>query len=497
MNLKSKAIVLASATRSWRVTALAAALLLGGCPLPGSVDSSKPSLTSRDVTVPGVLGVANSVQQVFYPGSVDALSVAVPRCTETIKTDCYSGLMLAVQAVKIGYTANEPTIGVASDGTAYFAGSAMVVDTALTWAGAATNIHRSTDGGLTWKSVQPNVGGESIPPANADPLIYLDPGTDRIFVFDLLGACQTLSYSDDKGETWTTNPLACGTPPVDHQTLVAVPPLGPIATIGYPNMLIWCSNRVADGACGRSFDGGLTWSPGGDPYLGVSASDGECGGLGGHLAGDADGRLYMPTGHCGYPDVAVSSDGGLTWAVHRVSDIVAGDTHTSVATDSAGNVYYGWFDDQQQPYLSYSTDHGTTWSKPMLVAPPDVAKANFVMVAGGAPGHVAINFPSQIAGLDDEIWDQTMVISENVFAEKPIFLSATANDHAQPIHRGPCAGRCDGMWDFIDTQISSAGEAWGSASFDCNGECLTKGTVVSDHSGQGVMIRQIAGPKLR
>ena len=42
--------------------------------------------------------------------------------------------------------------------------------------------------------------------------------------FDLTSACQWLSYSDDKGATWVNNPLACGSPPVDHQTIVAAPP---------------------------------------------------------------------------------------------------------------------------------------------------------------------------------------------------------------------------------------------------------------------------------
>jgi hypothetical protein len=471
---------------------LAALLLLGACNRFGNAGSA-PALRDS-ATGPGV---PNSVQQVYHPGSADALATPVPACGGTVTTACYDGPLLTLQASKIGYTANEPTLGIASNGTAYFAGSAMVVDTSFAWAGAETDIHRSTDGGLTWQSVQPKVADTTVPPVNADPMIYLDPDTDRIFVFDLAAACQVLLFSDDEGENWTINPLACGNIPVDHQTIVAAKPRGPIQTSGYPNMLIWCSNRIIDGTCGRSFDGGLTWSPGGQPFLGVSTTESLCSSLAGHLAADREGMLYLPTGHCGFPEVAVSADGGLTWTVHTVSRTPTPVTHTSVAADDAGNVYYVWIDDEQRPFIAWSLDHGQTWSEPLMVAPPGVAKANFPVVAAGAPGKVAINFPSQLTGLDEEIWDQTVVVTDNLFDEQPVFLSATANDPAQPVHRGPCRGRCGGMWDFLDIEISKAGEAWASASFDCTGRCLSEGAVINDHSGQGVAIRQIGGPALR
>lgn len=470
------------------------ATLLPACRVPGAISTAQPL---DQVVLPGKLGVTGSVQQVYRPGTAQAPSTTVPQCDAMTTQDCYDGPLLAVQAAKIGTTAAEPTIAIASDGTAYFAGGTIVAETPAVYGGLETDIRRSLDGGLTWESVQPKIGPAPVPPANADPLIYLDPATDRIFVFDLIAACNTVSFSDDKGASWTSIPLACGNVPVDHQTLVAVPPLGPIATMGYPNMLIWCSNRVVDAACGRSFDGGLTWTPAGQPFLGVTMAGFPCSSLAGHLAGDADGYLYLPSAHCGTPDVAVSNDGGVTWTVHSVSPTPSPVEHTSVATDSAGNVYYTWIDDLQQPFLSYSTDHGKTWSAPMMVAPPGVAKANFPTVAAGAPGKVALNFPTQLAGENVTAWDQTVVVSENVFAADAVFLSATANDPAQPIHRGACQGRCAGLWDFLDVQISKDGEAWASASFDCNGPCLTTGEVVSDHAGQGVAIRQIAGPKLR
>lgn len=473
-----------------------AVLILAACNNPSS-----EAVSPRDIAVPGSLGVPNSVQQVYAPGTASTPSTAIPRCGSGSTADCYDGPLLSLQAVKIGHTAAEPTIAVAPDGTAYFAASTLNVDTQFTWGVTRTNILKSTDGGLNWASVHPNIAGVNTPPANADPLIYLDPATGRVFVFDLAAACNWMAFSDDQGASWTSVPLACGNPPVDHQTLIAALPVGPLMTIGYPNMLIWCSNRVVDGTCGRSFDGGLTWSPGGQPFLGFTPQGDLCSALAGHLATDADGRLFLPTAHCGFPQVSVSSDGGLTWIEVTVSDMASPVTHTSVATDSAGNVYYVWIDEKQKPFLAYSTDHGMTWSAPMMIAPPGVQLANFPVVNAGAPGKVAINFPSalpsQTKPRKPPAWDQTVVISENVLAPDPVFLSATANDPALPIHRGACLGRCGGMWDFLDVEISPAGETWASASFDCSGACLTDGAVLADHNGQGVAIRQIGGPRLR
>src|SRR6266540_362816 len=211
--------------------------------------------------------VTNSLQQVYAPGAPGVPSTAIPDCITGPEDPpgCYSGEKLTLQATRIGQTAAEPTIGVAPDGTAYMSGSTMVVDTSTAWGGAETDIRRSTDDGLTWTSVMPSVPGtgERIPPANADPMIYVDPTTGRAFVFDLTAACNFLSYSDDKGASWISNPVACGNVPVDHQTILAAKPRGPFPTVDYPNVLYWCSNRVVDATCGRSLDGGITWTPGG------------------------------------------------------------------------------------------------------------------------------------------------------------------------------------------------------------------------------------------
>ena len=286
--------------------------------------------------------------------------------------------------------------------------------------------------------------------------------------------------------------------PIDHQTIIAAKPRGGFPTVGYPNALYWCSNRVVDSTCGRSLDGGITWMPGGGPaYQGIDSQGNLCSSLTGHLAADSDGRLFLPSAHCGFPQIAISDDGAVRWTDVTVSPMASSVDHTSVAADSAGNLYYVFIGkDDQLPYLSISKDHGATWSTPQMVAPPGVAQANFPVVAAGDPGHIAISFPTTTSTKANRTWNQTVAITTDALAATPVYLSATGNDPADPIHRGACLGRCGGLWDFIDVQISAAGQLWTSTSDDCDTACNTS-KVTSMHVGDGIAIRQIGGPLLR
>lgn len=461
----------------------------------GLAGAGSPTATADN----GFVGVpvADSVQQVFHAGAANGIpSTAIPDCVQPDDPPgCYAGEKLVLQGTRIGQTAMEPTIGVANDGTAYMAGATIVVDTPVVYGVAKTDARRSTDGGLTWTSVQPAVPvvGERLPPGNADPMVYVDTATSRVFTFDLTGACNWLSYSDDKGATWIQNPAACGDVPVDHQSIVAAKPRSLPEHPLYENFLYYCTNRLVESACGRSLDGGLTWQPSGMPAYGPGNA---CAGLNGHLESDPEGRIYLPSGNCSNPWVAKSEDAGQTWTRHQVSTLDVDDSHTSIASDSAGNLYYVWIDSDgtfQLPYMAISKDKGVTWGAPIMIAPPGVRQANFPVVAGGAPGKIAISFPSTTSGASNRPWDQTVVTTIDALGADPIFLSATGNPPTDPIHRGNCLGRCGGMWDFIDIQISAQGEAWVAASDDCGtATCPTPAK-----AGAGIAVRMIGGPKLR
>lgn len=480
-----------SAALSRPIRMLVPLLLLGSFL---AIDGSPASSQAEAVPVP------NSVQQIYRPGAGEAV-LSTPLTDD--ETDRYLVEPLVLQATDVGNTAAEPTIGVDAEGNAFYAASTLLVDTAVAWGVARTDTRRSRDGGKTWETVQLRVpvAEQGIIPGNADPFIWVDQTTGRLFNIDLYAACSWLNISDDQGDTWIPSPLACGNPVNDHHTITAGPPVDGLPTVQYPNILYYCFNRIVDTACGRSLDGGLTWTPTpGDPVP-LSGGNG-CSKLHGHIRTDSEGRLFVPLGRCEGQDpyVAISPDAGETWTRVRVSTINSSQPHTSIAVDAADNLYYTWFDTSLRlPYLAYSTDHGATWSEPIMVAPPGVTEANFPVVAAGAEGHVVLNFPSSTSPTrsgSTRPWNQTVTVSYNLLEEDPIFHSATANDPADPIHRGNCNGRCGGLWDFLDVTVApTGGEAWAAASDDCTGSCVG-GAAVSDKVGRGIAIRQIGGPCL-
>lgn len=434
----------------------------------------------------------------------------------------YDGELLSVRSVPVGRRSAEPTIGIQSDGDAYYAAANFDSVGGLL---ARTELLRSADGGITWTSVQTkNAAVKSLPPGNLDPYVWVDPATDRIFNVDLLG-CGYLQTSDDDGTTWSPSLAACGDS-IDHQSLFGGPrPEGlrlPKELSSYESVIYYCTNRVLDSRCGRSLDGGTTWITTATPaYPGFDPSEGGmCNGLHGHGIVDNEGRIVLPKGHCGYPYVAISEDGGDTWFRTRVSNMVSGTpvvpiaeyagtfAHTSVAADGAGNLYYVWPDDEMRPWLSISRDHGRSWETPMLVAPPGVSESNFPTVSAGGEGDVAITFvgspaasPGALGSGNNQAalrrpWNYYVLASTDALADEPVFLSTTANDPVDPIHRGDCFSRCGGMFDFIDVVVAPSGEIWATASDTCtSADCLDGGRADGD-VGVGLAIRQVGGPLL-
>jgi hypothetical protein len=449
------------------------------------------------------------LQQTYTGQRITAGSQGVPASTPA----SFDGEHLAVQAVDVGRRAAEPTIGVDAEGNAFFAAGDFDGPAGL----ARTEVLRSTDDGLTWESVQPRIPGtqRTTPPTTLDPYVYVDEDTGRVFNPELYLGCTYMSFSDDKGESWLTNPVACGDFVNDHQTVWTGPPparLAPLMQL-YPNVLYYCFNRVVDANCGRSLDGGLTFTPtAGIAFPGFDpAAGGLCGGLHGHIKVDHEGRLYLPKGHCGNPWLAVSEDGGDTWTRTRVSTRVnSQDVHTAVDVDDAGNVYYTWFDRERRlPYLAVSTDHGRTFGDPIMIAPPGVHEVNFPVLTAGAEGRIAIMFPGSTVNdraNKSRPWNSYHVVTTNALDEQPLFLSITANPVNDPIHRGDCSGRCAGMFDFLDIVTSPAsGEFWSAITDTCTerSNCVEGGTGASG-SGRGVAVdavglavRQIGGPLLR
>ena len=442
---------------------------------------------------------ADQVGRAFNPVRVGPSFQGVPEN----KPSKWLGTPIVVQTSYVGRNAAEPTIGVRKTGTAFFAAGDF--DSVIPGL-ARTEVLRSKDGGKTWQSVQPQLilGDTTEPPASLDPYIYMEEDTGRLFSIDLYAGCSWLLWSDDEGDTWQRNVAACGIPVNDHQTLYSVPPPAGVKTEGFPEVLYYCFNDVASTACGRSLDGGKTFLPAGAPaFLGVDPASGAvvCGGLSGQLMGDNDGRVFMPKGHCNFPWVSISHDAGLTWQQVQVNNYIgAANTHTAVASDAAGNLYYLWFDPEDRlPYLSISTNHGATWGVPYMVAPPGVHEVNFPAIAAGDAGRIAITFPGTTSRNQNDAnrpWNTYVMVSTYMLNAYPLFVWTTANDPADPVHRGTCGpGRCEGMFDFLDIVASPAdGRFWATAVDTCTGACVGGGGAADNAAG--VAIRQLKGPSL-
>jgi hypothetical protein len=417
----------------------------------------------------------------------------------------YGGQALVLQTSYVGRKSAEPTLGVDRDGTAFYAASDFDGPGGAT---ARTEVRRSDDGGLTWRNTTFALGGEDFPPSTLDPYVYVDQLTGRVFSIDLLVAGSFLAFSDDKGATWA--PSAMEAPGVnDHQTLFTGPPPEGNPTITtsdtFPNVVHYCVNALADVSCSFSTDGGETFRPMAQPpFVGCVGCQT------GHGVVDSKGRVFLPRGGVpgtldhGRPEVAITEDGGLSWDVVTVADgPLSANRHTAMAVDKADNLYYVWYDaDQKLPYLSVSEDNGRTWGTPLMVAPPGVHDANFPMVAAGDVGRIAISFPgSSVDDQEDETrpWHAWVVVSSNALDPDPLFLGAIADNGDDPLHRGSCDGRCAGMFDFLDLQVSPAdGTVWGTFTDTCTAEngCTTERADKLATDAQGIAVRTLFGPRL-
>lgn len=430
----------------------------------------------------------------------------------------------------IGHTSLEPTIAIEPGGDIYMTAGAWS-QTPGARTGGATEVVRSTDGGATWDFVTPKVLDQNRQQISLDPYVYVDNvdgDNGRIFTIDLTVACSYMSFSDDHGETWTTNPLACGRPVNDHQTLFSGPPVS-TPMVAYPNILYYCWNDVGTSSCGKSLDGGLTWHPTGAPaFIGYDTSaEGEgrddlSGGLHGHGVVASDGTVYLPREYCNRSYVSVSHDEGATWTNYQISKMPAnGGSDTSVAVDRKGNLYYLWLNHERQPFLSVSRDKGESWSKPVAVAPPGLKEANLPSIVARGVGKIALvyygstNSPYRPCPEDEPdcnngndyvktTWNGYMTISANALDRSPAFYTGLVNHPSDPLVRQQCGpGRCHNVLDFIDVNIGPDGIAYGAfvdscipkGEAPCNAKTPTNAGAFSGFY-EGLVTRIEGGPSL-
>lgn len=282
-----------------------------------------------------------------------------------------------------GFDGFEPTVGVGKSGAIFVVASERTL--------------RSRDGGVTWQDVTPLVAQ----PTTFDPFLYVDPWTGRVFVDQLSIACTTLSWSDDEGESWTTNPAACGAPLDDHQKLTVGNHPGPAKTF---DGVVYMSENTVNAALGfgqakalvvsRSLDGGLSWT-GSVALTNLEAEYRTTG----PMAADRAGRVYLPvyltnTEAPGDLGLVTSLDYGLTW---RLSRLASGATATrgadpSAVVDPDGNLFLAYSGHDGNAWLLASRDQGATWLPPLRINPPPLASTIFPVAVAGSGGRVAVAY---------------------------------------------------------------------------------------------------------
>ncbi|MEA3201126.1 MAG: hypothetical protein QOE90_2554 [Thermoplasmata archaeon] len=459
-------------------------------------------------------------------------TVALPAGTAGVLHDAM-GHVLAANATTvagvgglyhIGAASAEPTIGVAKDGAVFMTAEVPNPDCAACPALPYANFQmgptlmKSSDKGQTWKDAFPKLPtGDSYKLRSWDPMMHVDPDTNRVFMDDIypLG-CGFLSYSDDEGATWTHDPASCGNPNVnDHQTLGTAKP-HTLPTVGYPNLVYRCVNNLQFIGCAISVDGGLSFLP---QVPVTEAMQAGCDAIVGHLESDGTGRVFLPLTCGGVPTAAITEDDMQSWTLAPISkDAPSTGLHVDLALDEAGNVYALW-ESKGLPAYSFSTDHGKTWSKAIMVQAPGVTAIKFNAIAAGAAGKVAFAYvgttlpggyknPAPSCGAlpalpcdepaewKNATWNGYLGVMTDALSASPTLQTVTVNDPADPLSRGACGDRCHGMTDFLDVAIDHDGRPWAAFVDVCTQKCATDPSVLYD-ADVGAVGTLVSGPALR
>ncbi len=422
--------------RAWVVVILAIGLVTAGC----IGDDTDPDEQLDEQTVDEAPGDVNRL--VAHTG--DGI-VPVPEEVED----------LVVRVADTGYSGAEPTLGVLSDGT-------IVTNPS----NAANNLILSEDHGQTWTEVGDPVTNPKI---NLDPWMWVDPITDRIYNGPLYVVCSWVSWSDDRGESWTANPVAgCGPPAHDHQKITTGPPADGVTTLGYPNVVYYSYNSFrGEGTwITRSLDGGHTFDVG----QSVHPADDCRGGVAGPVHVGPDGTAYSAKATCQGTRVMVSHDSGMSWeeGIHTDNGMYDGlAINPDVGTDNRGNAYLASPGEDGRLYMTMGGEQGTAWGTPIPVSPPDVNFTQFSVVTAGEPGHVAFAYlgtrdnvsaweePNPSNARDEAVWHLFITTTTTAMDTEPVFVTRQVTPEEDPVQRGCIwlnggGNECRNLLDFID-----------------------------------------------
>ena len=345
---------------------------------------------------------------------------------------------------------------------------------------------------------------------NVDPILATDPASGLTLAGGDDGSCSVLAATSDDGRTWQPS-LPCTVTP-DHPTVGIGPVVGSSPQAG-KRVVYFCQQYPILDECTTSRDDGLTWLPS------VPITDG-CMGVTGHVKASRDGTAYVPIRSCAdesdlsaFVDVggAVSRNNGRTWKSYRIPNAIV-PSHgfdPSVATTPDNTVYESWgrFGDYK-PVVSWSHNHGQTWSKPVNIAkhaPYPIYAATFQAAVAGDNGHVAVAY----LGADRQGTKSVTPFDDGYLGAWYLYVSSTydAGRHwtttrvqDAPVQLGPI---CDNgttclsgrnLLDFIDAGVTFDGRVVVGYDNGCDGGCPVDVSHVAESThAWGVIAIQTGG----
>jgi hypothetical protein len=227
-----------------------------------------------------------------------------------------------------------------------------------------------------------------------------------------------------------------------------------------------------------SRDGGLTWTQGSVPNLGV---------IGGQPVVQPSGKIIMPIDNSSETQVLslVSSDGGVTWtnaatiatiSNHNDAGGIRSPTLPSAEIDAAGKVYVVWSDcrfrsgcAENDIVMSTSTD-GTTWTAPVRIPIGTTTSSVDSFIPGIGVDHTTSGATAKL-GLTTYAY-KNGACSPTTCKLFVVFISSTDGGTTwSPITK--VSGSMTLSWlpqtsqgrmvgDYISTSFNSAGKAFGA-----------------------------------
>ncbi len=401
--------------------------------------------------------------------------------------------------------AMEPTIAVDLEGRVFY----QTYD--LTGVSA---VLVSTDRGSSWARVPGNAGG--------DPRVTVDSRTGRLFN----AGDFKLRYSDDGGQSWSTDvlfPMAHG-----EYEMVAVgpPPQGGSAPSGYPNVVYWCAQSNEDNEltfvlttanevrCAASLDGGQTFGPFGDRALHFEVIDAlalHCATVYGRPRVGPNGWLYLPSARCvedpagsgqyvGYPTVFVSRDEARTWQTltvpghtTRTFEIVPGtptpDGHVAVAV-TEDRLVVGWIDhEDKMPWLAISRDGGATWSADRVPLPAGAGLVDTAQpVIAFAGDKLALAY---VGGDAAGNWNGYVTVTSDMSATTPALTTYEVPDGPLWTNGGCETFMCGTNGEFMDAAMDADGTVYVALVTGCGPDATNGGVGCTNLAwqGEGVVAR--------